>query len=295
MSVDIDLLKTFLEINRTRHFGKASENLFVTQSTVSARIRQLEETVGAPVFTRTRNDIQLTPAGQRLLKHAENIITIWNQARQQIAIDSNLQVPFNVAGAPSLWDIALQSWLNKACKKNTRLAINAEAIHHDTISRRLRDGTLDLGFTFDPVYFSEIQSREIMQIPLIMVTTRDRLNIEQALQMNYVLVDWGTTFSTLHAQAFPDMPNPALRTSQGRIALSNILTNGGTAYLAEPMVKEQLAGGSLFKVVDAPVIVRQAYANYPVASEKLGLIDELLSILPEKLVRPASNRSRQSR
>jgi len=37
--VDIELLKTFLEVNRTRHFGKAAEHLFLTQSAVSARIR----------------------------------------------------------------------------------------------------------------------------------------------------------------------------------------------------------------------------------------------------------------
>jgi DNA-binding transcriptional LysR family regulator len=72
--MDIDLLKTFLEVNRTRHFGRAAENLFLTQSAVSARVRQLEDTIGVPLFTRTRNDIQLTPAGTRLLKYAESIL-----------------------------------------------------------------------------------------------------------------------------------------------------------------------------------------------------------------------------
>jgi DNA-binding transcriptional LysR family regulator len=66
--MDIDLLKTFLEVYRTRHFGRTAENLYLTQSAVSARIRLLEETLGVPLFTRTRNDIQLTPAGTRLLK-----------------------------------------------------------------------------------------------------------------------------------------------------------------------------------------------------------------------------------
>jgi DNA-binding transcriptional LysR family regulator len=290
LSVDIDLLKTFLEINRTRHFGKASENLFVTQSTVSARIRQLEEIVGAPVFTRTRNDIQLTAAGQRLLHHAENILTIWNQARQQIAVDSDQQVPFSVAGVPSMWDIVLQDWLNKACKKRHRLSISAEVINHDTIVRRLRDGTLDLGFTFDPLNISEIESKEILRIPLIMVSSKDKLTVEQATQTDYVLVDWGTTFSTMHARTFPDLPSPHLRTSQGRIALGNLLVNGGTAYLAEPMVKHQLAKGKLYRVKGAPEIERPAFANYPQASEKTGLIDELISILPDKLLKPRGSR-----
>ena len=65
--IDIVLLRTFLELNRTRHFGKAAENLYITQSTMSARIRQLEDILGAVLFIRQRNNIHLTPAGQKLI------------------------------------------------------------------------------------------------------------------------------------------------------------------------------------------------------------------------------------
>jgi hypothetical protein len=68
------LLVTFLELARTRHFGKAAEHLFVTQSAVSARIRLLEATLGVALFTRKRNDIRLTRAGERLQRHAETIV-----------------------------------------------------------------------------------------------------------------------------------------------------------------------------------------------------------------------------
>ena len=75
--MDIDALKTFVEVNRTRHFGQAAKNLYVTQSTVSARIRMLENRVGVPLFVRERNNIQLTAAGLKLLRYAENILTSW--------------------------------------------------------------------------------------------------------------------------------------------------------------------------------------------------------------------------
>ncbi len=41
--MDVGLLKAFLEINRVRHFGRAANNLFISQSAVSARIKQLED------------------------------------------------------------------------------------------------------------------------------------------------------------------------------------------------------------------------------------------------------------
>ena len=65
--MDIDLLKTFLEVEKTRHFGRAANNLYLTQSAVSARIRLLEETLGVTLFIRHRNNIQLTKKGERLV------------------------------------------------------------------------------------------------------------------------------------------------------------------------------------------------------------------------------------
>ena len=48
--MDTELLKTFLEVSRTRHFGRAAESLYLTQSAVSFRIRQLENQLGVNLF-----------------------------------------------------------------------------------------------------------------------------------------------------------------------------------------------------------------------------------------------------
>ena len=61
--MDINALRTFLEIAKTRHFGHAADTLFVSQSTVSARIKTLEDVLGVNLFIRERGNIQLTVAG----------------------------------------------------------------------------------------------------------------------------------------------------------------------------------------------------------------------------------------
>lgn len=277
MSIDIELLKTFIEVNRTRHFGKASENLFVTQSTVSARIKLLEDAVGTPLFTRSRNNIQLTSSGERLLHYAESIITIWNQARQHIAIDDENTLLFNVAGMPSLWDITLQDWLLDVCREHPELVMNTDVTTFETISRRLLDGTLDLGFTFEPVTSDGIECMEIMRIPLILVSTRKGLDVETATSEEYLLVDWGRGFANTHARLHGDIPTPVLRTNLGRVALSYMLANGGTAYLAEPMVSEHLKKKKLFRVEGSTSIDRAAYACYPNGMEKMDLAMRLLA------------------
>lgn len=69
--MDIRVLSTFLEVARVRHFGRASENLHITQAAVSARIKQLEGYFNTTLFTRDRNNIKLTSSGERLIGYAE--------------------------------------------------------------------------------------------------------------------------------------------------------------------------------------------------------------------------------
>ena len=60
--MDIDRARTFLEIVHTGSFLKAADRLHVTQTTVSARIRTLEEELGRRLFDRNRNGATLTAA-----------------------------------------------------------------------------------------------------------------------------------------------------------------------------------------------------------------------------------------
>ena len=274
--MDTQLLKTFLEVSRTRHFGKAADNLYVTQSTVSARIRQLEETVGTPLFTRNRNDIQLTHAGQRLLRYAENIVTTWNRARQEIAIEEGAGVPLTVAGAPSLWDITLQDWLHATYRAFPQLALTAEVLSAEVMTRRLLDGTLDLAFLFEHPRSADIDTLEIARIPLVMVSSKPHPSVAEAVRDQYILVDWGTSFATSHARLFPDLPAPGLRLGLGRMARDFLHACGGTSYLAKQMVAGDLEAGLLHLIEDAPVIERTAYAAFASHSDRRSLFMQLL-------------------
>src|SRR3989304_3065176 len=109
--MDINILKTFLEVHRTCHFGNAAENLFVTQATVSVRIRQLEDELGVQLFHRDRNNIQLTPAGHKFLRHAESILNVWNRARLDIHTRDEGKIPLVIGALANLWDSSLVSLL----------------------------------------------------------------------------------------------------------------------------------------------------------------------------------------
>ena len=274
--MDVGLLKAFLEVHRSKHFGHAAKNLFISQSAVSARIRQLEDELGVRLFSRDRNNIELTAAGKKFLVYAENILNSWNRAKQEIAIPEGIDTFLSVAALPSIWDIFLDEWLTWVHKENATTALQASVTTTDSLMWSLLDGTSDLGFVFDPPQTSQLLVKELVPVPLILVSSQADLSAEAAVNANYVFVDWGTSFGMIHARQYPDMPPPMLRAGVGRIALGFLNHSGGSAYLPEAMVIEQL-GSTLFRVEDAPVIHKDAFAIYSNLSQKKDTIEHLLT------------------
>jgi DNA-binding transcriptional LysR family regulator len=277
--VDTELLRTFLEVNRTRHFGKAAANLYLTQSAVSARIRLLEQTVGVPLFTRDRNDIQLTPQGRKLVKHAETMLTAWNRARQEIGVDAQDKTGLTAAGVPSLWDMMLPAWVEAMCQELPDIVLSVEALDVESILRRLSEGSLDLGLMLESPQLAEFALKGFATIRFVMVSSRPGIFSANAVGEDYFLVNWGTWFTSAHARYFPDLPTPTVRVGPGRVARALILGRGGSAYLAEPLIADDLTAGRLHPVADAPVIEREAFAVYPREAENRPFIERALTML----------------
>ena len=81
--LNITGLQTFVSIVENGSLVRASEQLNVTQSTVTARLRTLEQEVGATLLHRQKSGVTLTASGTKLLGYAEIMIGLWHQARQE--------------------------------------------------------------------------------------------------------------------------------------------------------------------------------------------------------------------
>ena len=278
--MDLELLRTFLELNRTRHFGRTAEALHLTQAAVSSRLKSLEARLGVILFERSRREMRLTPEGSRLIRHAERQIAAWREARQDVMLAGSSQ-QLVIGGSLRLWDVLLQRWLHDLRRTYSAMAIIAESQTPDFLTRRLIDGTLDVAIMLEPAQLEIMQIKEVATIEFICVSSVAGLNIEQALEGDYVYVDWGLSHGLDHRRAFPDAPEAATRVSHAKMALEYINAIGGSAYLPNRMVEKDLEFGLLHEVEGAPVFRRSAYATYAVRSPRLNLIQKSL-----ELVRP---------
>ena len=278
--MDIELLRTFLELNRTRHFGRSAEALFVTQAAVSSRLKSLEQQLGVVLFERSRREMRLTPEGARLVRHSEKLIAAWRAARQDVSL-AGASEQLVIGGSLRLWDVLLQRWLHDLRRAYPTLAIIAESQTPDFLTRKLIDGTLDVAILLEPAQLDIMQIREVATVDFILVCSERGLSVDQALGDNYVFVDWGLSFGLDHRRTFPDAPEAMTRVTHAKMALEYISLIGGSAYLPRRMVDKDIELGLLYEVESAPVFTRQAYATYPVRSTRLELIEKSL-----ELVRP---------
>jgi len=277
--MDLELLRTFLELNRTRHFGRSAEALNVTQAAVSSRLKSLENLLGVVLFERSRREMRLTPEGGRLIRHAERQIGSWRVARQDVAL-AEASEQLVIGGSLRLWDVLLQRWLHDLRRTHDDLAIIAESQSPETLTRKLIDGTLDVAIMLEPAQIDIMHIKEVAKIEFVCVSSHQGIAIEEALQTDYLFVDWGLTFGLDHRRAFPDAPEAITRVSHAKMALEYINSIGGSAYLPRRMVEKDVEFELLYDVLDAPTFERVAYATYPVRSPRLELIEQSLKLIP---------------
>jgi len=277
----IELLKTFLEVSRTLHFRHASENLFITQSAVSARIKLLEEDLGVLLFDRSQKQLNLTPEGNRLTKHAKELIFMWDKAKQEVAlVDDNIEV-LSIGSMSSIWDIVLQNWLNKISKNIDEIGFITKTYNQSDLKKCVLNGLLDVAFSFEAPIEDDIITEKVTAVPLHLVSSEKASKQNYKDMHNFIKVDYGSSINLQYQREFKDAAPAKHIINQPRIALGFILENGGSAYLPRQLAIKHINNKSLYLVEQAPVFSREIHAMYLEKSYKQDVIQQALHYFPE--------------
>ena len=277
--MNIDQVKTVLELNRTRHFKKTAQALFVTQSTISARLQALEDELECKLFERTSRTIEITPAGVRFIGHAQSMLALWRRAKQEIHIQEESSSRIAVGGLFATWDIFLFEWLERVQVDFPNLSLTAESHDHSYLLRQLLDGALDLIFIYEPPKLSDVTFLKVIDLQLTLVSDKPQQNLAEATENNYTLVHWGEQFLMDHNRVLQDFSLPQKRVNQARMALNFILNSGGAAFLPSQMISPYIEEQRLHKVLGVKNIPLRIYAVYLKSSSNLDFIEKALKYL----------------
>ena len=100
-------IETFIAVVKFMNFSRAADFLFVSQSTVTSRIKSLEEELRAELFLRDGKAIRLTSTGERFLNHALKIQDMVKAARQDISMYNKFSSCLSICAPDSVWEYTL--------------------------------------------------------------------------------------------------------------------------------------------------------------------------------------------
>ncbi|NMF53190.1 HTH-type transcriptional regulator HdfR [Salmonella enterica] len=271
-TVDTELLKTFLEVSRTRHFGRAAEALYLTQSAVSFRIRQLENQLGVNLFTRHRNNIRLTTAGEKLLPYAETLMNTWQAARKEVAHTSRHN-EFSIGASASLWECMLNAWLGRLYQlqePQSSLQFEARIAQRQSLVKQLHERQLDLLITTEAPKMDEFSSQLLGHFTLALYCSSPA---RKKSELNYLRLEWGPDFQQHETGLIAADEVPVLTTSSAELARQQLSALNDCSWLPVNWANEK---GGLHTVADSATLSRPLYAIWLQNSDKYSLICDLL-------------------
>lgn len=277
--MNIDHMRAFLEVAATGSFQIAAERLNVTQSTVSARIKVLEERLDRALFDRRRTGAQMTAAGRHFHRYALTAVRAWEQARHEIALPDELRSVVGIGLHPTLWDRIGYGWIDRIQTRAPDLGVRSIVDYSTVLTRHVCDGLLDVAVLYVPQQRANLTVELLMEEDLVMVSGSEDRFVNGTWVEDYIYVDWGDDFRQQHALAFPEALTPKLQIDHPALALEFVRSRGASAYVLARTAQPYIDAGTLFPVEKAPVFRRPAYLAYP----EDPIDAELLTIALEEL------------
>src|SRR5580704_4081252 len=145
-------LKYLVALADTGHFGKAAERTFVSQPTLSAQLKKLEDYLGVKLVERQPKNVQLTEVGKQIVVRARRML---DESEEIIALARSNTDPF--AGKLK---VGLIPTIRKAVPQ---LGLMLYEYQTEPLLRRLRDGEIDLGVMALPVLQDGLESRALYE------------------------------------------------------------------------------------------------------------------------------------
>jgi len=273
--MNIENVRAFLEINQTGSFQQAARNLNITQSAMSARIKGLESGLNRQLFHRRRNGAILTRGGQAFYRHAASLIRTWELARQESALSEEFDTVVGLGVQLNHWHSIVTPWLEWMGGHHSDLATQIRSDYSSRLMELLRDGSIDVAILYEPQQIPGVTIEKFRDERLVLVSDRPR-QIESGPVDGYIFVDWGQSFRAAHSREFPGIGHHRITVGLADVALSHVLTQGGSGYFLESSVSEQVKSGDLHCVAGAPEINIATYMVFADTPERQNVIQKAI-------------------
>ncbi|WP_354487920.1 LysR family transcriptional regulator [Mesorhizobium robiniae] len=255
------LLKTFLAVARCRNITRAAEEIHLAQSSVSDQIQTLENELGTVLFTRSKQGLQLTPAGTTLMPYAQGILMLAEEARAAVDVTAGHTAGSVTIGAlETIASAKLARWLPDFQAARPDIELRLTVAGSGDLMRKLKDGDIDVAFCFDRDGFDKadehLAKRTLSAEPLILIVPPGkaamRVDLTALGSMRFVVTEAGCIYRHLFDKAFAEagIASPRLAAEVGSIGtIARLVAAGaGLGLVPRLAVVEALDRGEIIEM-----------------------------------------------
>ena len=243
-------LQTFLSIVETGSLMRASVQLNVTQSTVTARLKALEAELGQTLLHRDKSGATLTPAGVKFLHYARTILGLWRQARRDTALPKGLASMCTFGCNPDLWNGPGATAAQHIADTQPDMALTILRGSDAELEAWLAEGLIDFGISHRANLRTGQTVHELPPVILALYATAPDLPVVGSGK--YIFVDYGEEFRDRHGESYFDADVARVEFSAPDWAMTYMAQSGGLAYLPVDQATAEEAAGRLFRLQAAP-------------------------------------------
>lgn len=255
------LLKTFLAVARCRNITRAAEEIHLAQSSVSDQIQTLETELGTALFTRSKQGLQLTPAGATLKSYAQDILMLAEEARAAVDVAAGHAAGAVTIGAlETIASAKLAQWLPDFQAFHPDINLRLKVAGSGDLLGKLEDGDIDVAFCFDRDGFEKaderLARRTLSAEPLILVVPPGEAAMRGDLSalgdMRFVVTEAGCIYRHLFDEAFAEagIASPRFAAEVGSIGtIARLVAAGaGLGLVPRLAVVEALDRGEVIEM-----------------------------------------------
>ena len=204
-------LECFLAVARLGSMSRAAEQMFLTQPSLTARLKGLEDQVGDQLFVRTKWGMRLTEAGRVFLPYAERSVASIENGKQRVReLREGISGQLRLGALPRVSTYALPDFLERFASAHPRVSISVRTGHSRDILEMVLREEVQVGLARS-LGHSEVESVPLYEEDLVLVVDtqhrlayEDRVDLEEIGREHLILFDRASSNYELTKSLFRD-------------------------------------------------------------------------------------------
>jgi DNA-binding transcriptional LysR family regulator len=171
--MDLRQLRYYIAVAEELHFSRAAARLNLAQSALSSQVRALEREVGGPLLVRSTRRVELTPAGERLLRDGREVVAAADGALERARALARGEAGTLVIGSmgPAGGGL-LAPLLARFSSRHPRMRVEIRNLDFSDIVEAVRERQVDLAFIYMPLAEPDLEFIPLMTEPRVVVLPR---------------------------------------------------------------------------------------------------------------------------